>query len=278
MSKQEAPEGYQFRHAKRISLDEYRGIGNGNITLNNPIADGFMRVSDMRSDIAIVQKPQERVVDYEQVGHIASGKLLRTPRLEFWNKKGNVQVRKDNDTWYLAVDDQAIGQKATRNSDTKGNLDDRYLVHFRQEVNKGLLNILYREKLLNSRKFNLAFIQSYGLSIPNYAVVSYVEANMLTKGASIEQKMTETAMLASFLLIQNAAGNVINLAGSVANAFSQKIGQSPSPYPSFNDPFVKHSPFELIAPPVPVDRLGRGALYLKRHGNKLLTHDQPHVS
>lgn len=52
------PSQYKNRHYKAIHLDTYRGVARDLMHLNNPVADGFMRVSDMRDDAV----PLDRLV------------------------------------------------------------------------------------------------------------------------------------------------------------------------------------------------------------------------
>src|SRR3989344_3485850 len=113
------PQDYQFKHHRRVSLDEYRGAARDLMELNDPVADGFMQTADMRGDIVIVQKPQDRVIDYDHIGSVRVAKSVGMPRLDMWNRNDMVQTIKENDTWYIAVNDQELAQRLARSGDGK---------------------------------------------------------------------------------------------------------------------------------------------------------------
>jgi hypothetical protein len=85
--KEEVPNSYRNKHQFGIHLDTYNGIASDVMELNAPVADRFMQVSDMRGDIVVIRKPQDRVLDYDDVGFVRVAKFLKMPRLDFW--KGN---------------------------------------------------------------------------------------------------------------------------------------------------------------------------------------------
>lgn len=269
------PQGYKFKHSKRISLDKYRGVGNGVIQLNDMVADGFMRVSDMRHDIVIVQKPQDRVRDYEEVGFVRVAKFLKMPRMEFWHGDGMVEIRKEDDTWLIAINDQELADRVVRTNDGSKKFDDIYAGAFSQEVSRGLTSCLKREKLLNDGKYHLGFLSSYeGLIVFDLFIIPAITATRIANG---DNPLDITLRTAEMYTAVNCAYNVLNLVGSGLRAVRDKINKIDIPgyefpLPRFNEPFVRHSLAEVIAAPVvPLDRLFRGWHYLNQHGKELLT-------
>lgn len=109
MLNEQEPKEYKFKHPRRISIDSYNGVAGGGIMeLNNPIADGFMRVSDMRSDVVIMKKPQDRIRDYDDIGF----------------------VKVADDVWYIAVNDQDLADKVARQAGDDRKFDERFVDAF----------------------------------------------------------------------------------------------------------------------------------------------------
>lgn len=184
------PQDYKFKHNKQISLEQYRGIASDIMELNNPITDGFMETSDMRGDIVIVQKPNQRVMDYDGVGNVRVTKNLQMPRLDL--RKGNnasETERDDDGVWFIAVNDQALADEVARDRNLAGNgknnFDERFVVAFRAEVNKGLKTCLKREKLLNSGNYNYSFIVAY-LGTSSWLYPSIITAKNVIDGNPVE--------------------------------------------------------------------------------------------
>lgn len=272
------PQGYQFKHSKQIHLDTYRGIARDIMELNEPIADGFMRVSDMRDDIAVIQKPQDRVRDYDDIGFVKVAKFLKMPRMEFWHGDGMVETKREDGVWLVAINDQELADRVARSNNGKKKFDDLYVEAFRGEVSRGLTDCLKREKLLNSGKYNLGVYASYkALLLFDLFLIPVVVGAKVASG----DNPADIALKASELyVILNGGYNVLNLVSSgmreVRDRMVRKIGlpEVPGhefPMPRFNEPFVKHSLPEMVASPtVPLDRLVRGALYLRKHGERMI--------
>ncbi|MBI2338451.1 hypothetical protein HYU95_04690 [Candidatus Daviesbacteria bacterium] len=269
MQKTEQDSGYQNKHFKSIHLDTYRGIASDIMELNRPVADGFMKTSDMRGDVVIMQKPQDRVWDYDEIGFVRVAKLLKLPRLNFWrNGTGFIQTKKSEGVWYIAINDQELANKVVRAEDNSRKFDERFVDAFKEEVKRGLVTCLKREKLLNGGQYNFAFLVGY------HGLISYnlVAGPSILAAAFISGEASLVASALAFSSIANAASNGINLFGAGLTHVEQRLfgdvfkGNTPD----FNDPFVKHSLFELIMPPVPIDRLILGLRYLNKHSHELI--------
>lgn len=275
MSLENEPKGYQFKHHMHISFDEYRGVARDIMELNDPVADGFMRVSDMRGDVVIVQKPQERVRDYDDIGFVKVAKFLKMPRMDFWGGNHLVQVKKDNDVWYVAVNDQDLADQVSR-TDDKRKFDDKFVEAFRGEVNRGLVACLKREKLLNSGKYNVAFLTGHIDLGANAVLLSLaLSLGVITKDPAVLTIATTYVLAQSGLI--NLLNNSLNWSHTENNPLNKYLSAAPSNLPSskgvsYDEPFVKHSLPEYLLPTVPVDRLARGMLYIGKHGDKLIEH------
>lgn len=264
------PEGYEFKHAQRIHLDSYRGVGKDFMSLDDRIADGFMRTSDMRGDVVITQKPRERVHDYDQLGHVRVAKFLRMPRIDFWNGDNVTETRKDGDGhWNIAINDQELADKTARAGTGKNDFDERFVTAFRSEVKRGLRSCLQREKILNGGNYNYGFLIGYHTVVAyNLLAFPTIAAAKIAVG---DNPIEAFAVAGGLTAVINAANNTLVLGGAGLNHFRGRIlGSQSALLPDFNDPFVKHSVPEMIMPPVPVDRLIRGIRYLNSHGENMI--------
>lgn len=265
--------GYKNKHPRAIHLDTYNGVACDLMELNEPVADGFMRVSDMRGDVVILRKPQDRVRDYDEIGFVRVAKLLKLPRLDFWkNSNGLVQTRREGDVWYVAVNDQDLADKVARMDGDTRKFDDRFVEAFRDEVKHGLVSCLRREKLLNSGQYNFGFLVAYHglLGYDLLCGASFLAIAVLDRNISVAANAI--AIAAS----SNTLWNTFNLF-QVGMTYVNKRLFGPQNFarsfdPNFNDPFIRHSLPELVMPPVPIDRIMRGNMYLDKHGDKLITH------
>lgn len=251
----------------------------GNIMeLNDVVTDGFMRTADMRSDIIIVQKPQERARDYDQIGTVRVAKFLQMPRLDLWKGNSTVQTRKEDNIWYVAVNDQELAQTVARSGNGEGNFSERYVDAFRQEVVKGMKDVLKREKLLNGGEYNLAFLTSYfELFTKVLLVLPIAELEVLLHSSSPAEVAQGTAKVVGLYVIVSAASNAFNLFSVFWGNLGEKIGLERQKKdgirlqcPKYEDPFIRHSIPEYIMPPVPLDRLARGMKYLGDHEGELI--------
>ena len=271
------PQGHQFKHNRQVHLDEYRGIARDIMELNDPIADGFMQTSDMREDVVIVQKPRQRVMDYDQVGYVRVAKFLQMPRLDLWRGNSVTEIgKKDGGVWYIAINDQELADQVARVGNRDKKFDERFTDAFRTEVNKGLKACLKREKLLNSGNYNLSFLIAYHGTL-SYDLVLFPSL-LVAKIVAGDNPTEALALSAGTIAIINSIWNVVNLAGAGMSYVEGKLF-GPSSFRSyrsnFNEPFVKHSLPELVMPPVPIDRLFRGISYLNKHGDRIITPINP---
>lgn len=231
--------------------------------LDLPTADGFMRVSDMRGDIVITQKPQDRVRDYDEIGFVRVAKFLKLPRMDFWkNDNGLVQTKRKDGVWYVAINDQDLADKIAHEAGDNRKFDERFVNAFRSEVRTGLASCLRQEKLLNAGKYNWGFFVGYA---------GGVKYNLLGALFMVEAVLHRDPALAGVGVMLIGASDVlwnsVNLLAAGIDYVQQKyLIRSeffPTIYPTFNDPFVKNSLFDLIMPPVPIDRLIRGSYVFK---------------
>lgn len=263
---------YRNRHAKGIHLN-YRGIASNLMELNHPMTDGFMRVSDMRGDILVVQKPQDRVRDYEDVGFVRIAKFLKMPRLELWRGDNIMQTRREDNVWLVAINDQELADKVARDETPGRKFEDRFIDAFKVEVNRGLLDCLKREKLFNGGKYNLAFGVGY-YSLLSYDLLLYPAVVAVGFTGQLNDPTEAIGAMTAFIALVHSAHNSFNLFGAALDYVTDRF-LGPSALrsgikPQFNDPFIKHSILELIMPVVPLDRLVRGSRYLSQHGNEII--------
>lgn len=268
----------QTKHPFRIHLDTYHGVASNLMELNEPIADRFMQVVDMRGDVVIVQKPQERVRNYDDIGFIRVAKLLKMPRLDRWSDgDGILQTKKEDGIWYIAINDQDLAERIAREPGNNRRFDDRFIVAFQAETTRGLAACLRREKILNGGNYNFGFLANYhtllAWDLP-YSLY-FLTKSVMTADPELAARTVVAVMLF------NVSGNVLNLFGAGMNWIDEKklsrpnIPFKPGLVPQFNDPFVKHHWADLIMPPVPLDRLIRGSCYLHHHGKELIKASSP---
>lgn len=272
--KEGAPVPYQFKHHKQISLDHYRGIASDIMRLNDPVADGFMKMSDMRADIVITTKQQERTRDYDQIGNVRVGKWLGLPEFGKKENKSFLCERRDG-VWVVAIDDQKLSDEVVH-ADNKGKrFDEVFMESFKKTMKSGLTEALKNEKLfLNKWPFTI----SYGLLMAND--IYYPIKQAMSGIRSGEDPFYVMAWVVSDAATWNGFWNALGL--GTALVIKKYLEQYPDNVSSdisdisdivYNRPSVRHSVLELPLPPVPVDRFARGWIYLKRHGNKLIQVD-----
>ncbi len=258
---------YKNKHSRAIHLN-YSGVASDLMELNPSVADNFMRVSDMRRNILIVQKPQDRVRDYEDVGFVKVAKFLKMPRLGLWRGDNMMQTRSEEDTWLIAINDQELADKVARDQTAGRKFEDRYVDAFNKEVNRGLLNCLKREKLFNSGKYNLAFAMGY-FSLLNYdlSLLPVVVAAGLS--GHLNTPVETISIITILTLTEHLFVNgLISLNAVYDDRFGKFGGSMLSS--GLNDPFIKHSALEFMMPIVPIDRLIRGSRYLSQHGDEMI--------
>lgn len=270
MTKETGPQDYQFKHAQRISMNSYNGIASGRMQLHDPTADGFMRVADMRRDIVVGQKSQSKIYDYDQLGSIRVAKILEIPRIGR-GEGGVLRTHKEDDTWFIEIDDQRLWKEV---SDEKGNLEqreDQFIDRFRSEVLNGVRKSLVEEKLFNAGVWSPATkigVVSLLLSYPTPAI--YELSSIVLGTHTLELDVASIA----YIITSHAIFNMISWFTAIINEkFDRKLDRPTDWFrisPRYQEPWVKHKFPEFLMPPVPIDRLTRGAVYLKSHGHKLI--------
>lgn len=270
MPHETAPQDYQFTHPTQVFLDEYRGIARDIMRLNDPITDGFMRVSDMRRHISVVQKQHSRVYDYEDVGQVRVAKRLDVPR--FGQKDTSIEVKKDKDAWIVAVDDQAISQDILATTNSTREFDSAFVLAFQQKLKRGMRDSLTKEKLLNGEEHSMAFFMNYFTFLTkDVIIIPLLQYVVMQESANIMQFIQGSLKTAFVFFTTNSFYNGLNTAFSLLARLEERIGiLNEHPIVNYEEPFVRHSIVEHIMPPIPVDRLVRGVVYLRNHGDKLI--------
>jgi hypothetical protein len=241
--------------------------------LDNKVADGFMSTADMRDHVVIVQKRRKAARDYDQIGFVRVGKLLQMPSMGSWKEGKFSSITKSKEEgWVIAINDQELADHVTRTGTGHKAFDGEFVTAFRTEVNDGLKNFLRREKLLNGGHYNLGFFEAYQATLGYDAFVFPIA---LTTSIALGDNPVHGALtVIGAIAAANFLSNGLNLAGAGLTHIREKyrsfLGDA-GHTPHYNDPFIKHSFLELVMPPVPVDRLVRGLVYLRNHGDTMLT-------
>ncbi len=266
---------YKNRHRKSISLESYRGVGNGIMELNAPIADQFMSTADMRNDIVILQKPHDRVREYDEVGSVKVAKLLKLPSLNLWKGDGIVSTKKEGDTILIAIDDQEISQRVADKNDGKKSFDELFVGEFQREVRRGLSTCLKIEKLLNGGSYGLGFITAQGHFIlwDLYVIPGSVGFELING----TDPLVGISRIAASVGIAHIGGNAITWVAVVRDKARESLYKASGRVRNSlfsktipDDPFVKRNPVDFVMPTVPIDKLIRGELYLAGKGRKLI--------
>lgn len=235
------PSEYKFRHLQKISMDGYQGVANGEMDLNDPVADGFMSVADMRYPVFVVSKREPRVVDYDQVGHVRIAKYLAVPRIGISKGEGKtLWTTKEGESWRVEVDDRKIWDELG----TEGifqNQDDKteeFIGRFRKQVRKGLMQCLGEEKVFNAGNYNINFEFAYIESLATYAAPALVSLSALITGEPLgwDYLLRVAGMF--------AAGHSLSNLGNRFNTMLVNLGEK-GVDPFFNmssqDPFIRSS-------------------------------------
>lgn len=264
------PQGYQYRHREKIILDGYSGIGADVMQLNEPIADGFMRVADMRKSIVVVRKQEERVVDYDQLGTVRVGKIVSLPRMGRRQKTDVMSTHWGVDNWTIEIDDQKLLRKVVGTDSKEGKkLEERFVDAFRDQVRQGTVDFLSTEKLVNGGVYSAAIPAAYCSFLALYGFDALVLGELLPQG-----KMT--ADLALNMLGLDLFGNILVNTGMkigpklLPDAGDRKSTRNRSK-PLDDEPFIR-TWRDGFMPTWPVDRLVRGLAYDAMHGSKIITH------
>lgn len=240
---------------------------NGNLAtetaLDQEKADQFMRISDMRRDIYILDSEEPPQRSEVMVG----SDILAFKAIEPISKL-TAQVFKSRQYHTLVRDDDAFEvQVLERQIDTdirvghfldRSDYNDQFLVLLNKAVRDGLKEALFREKL-GLHDQGTAFL-AYGLlMLPAY--VQNTEA-LMGNGQFVEA----IAWLRIFLGI-----NLMIQFGSYLYEWSDKaIYGDDIVYDRKRNPSLREDWKEAWLPLVPIDRWMRGRLYLATQGSNLI--------
>lgn len=265
---------YQFKNDRKIAL-AYTGIASDIITLDDPTADGYMGVTDARADIHILKAQRASTRGYQASDDVlvAEGALP----IESGQPGKFASSEFADGTWIIRVDDQAIAREITEKGFEAGKFDELFIEHFRKAVEGALLRCLLKEKLLNNGDLNwdllysqLCFLGYDLLIIPSAA--AHIAASGNAVGA------VEAATM--YAAIYHAKTHVIKTIMRVMSKLDEMRGTYNEDnfierffHVSSADPISRRyleKPWEMLYPPVPIDNLIRGIIYLHRHGDELL--------
>jgi hypothetical protein len=266
------PKEYKFKHKTQVSLGEYRGVAHDIMELNHSVMDEFMRVSDMRRDIVIIQKHQDRSTNYDQVGNIRIGKLLQAPQVINLGKNKTTQIKKRDDAWKIVIDDQKLAQSSARSNDSTKKFNDIFIANFQNEIKNGMESCLMKEKLLNWGEYDYSFFFGYFGLLADGLILGTAMSEALKRNLDLNSAIGFTLGIGAI----NVTVNLLKLAviqilkREEMRDFPLKIGPINLFHADWNDPFTRHSLAEYLIPPVPLDRLIRGSIYLDKNELKLV--------
>ena len=270
MARETDPQDYQFRHEQRISMP-YGGIASGSMELQDPTADGFMRVTDMRRNIVITQRGQSRTYDYDQVGPVRVAKILEIPRVGR-GEGGILHTHKEEDNWLIEIDDQKLWKEISQGEGNFQQREDQFVDRFRGEVLTGITKSLFEEKLFNGGVYSPATTIGAVSLLVCYLMPAMTEIVTIALG-----KHTLDLVLKNIIFISTAhlALNMLSWCSSIVNEKQGRLFDHPAinwvrVLPHYQEPWVRHAFPEFLMPPIPVDRLVRGSVYLKSHGEDLI--------
>lgn len=269
MARETGPQDYQFRHAQRMSMNSYDGIASGRMQLDDPTADGFMRVADMRRNIVITRRGQSRTYDYDQVGPTRVAKILEIPRIGR-GENGALRTHREDDTWLIEIEDQKLWKEISEGEGTFEQKEDRFVDRFREEIVTGTTKFLLEEKLFNGGIFSPAVVMG-GLSVIHYALPVLAEAVTIASGRhTIAVDISSVISVACNHLLFNGIAWMLTQRQPLGGGFEQMLPNWYHLVPDSREPFIRNNPLEILMPVVPVDRLIRGGVYLKSHGDELI--------
>lgn len=258
--------GYRFKHKQRISLDGYTGVASKLMLLNDPIADDFMRVSDMRKDIVVVQRRPNVTYDYDQVGFVRTAKSLELTRAAKKEPDGIVTTFKDGDQWVIEIDDQKLLKKTVGDGEENKGVNEQYIDRFTGEVRNGTREILFKEKIFNSGKYSYAVLMNCLVSMSSYSMLTLGEiASILTQTHTLETDVKALVLMATGHIV----GNTMSFGFVMAKRVGLISRRNPMG-PDYEEPYIRHQFVEAVMPAVPFDRLIRGLAYDRMHGSDLI--------
>jgi hypothetical protein len=248
----------------RIILDTYTGVESAHLQLNKPVSNAFMSVTDMRADIFITNRKQRRQHNIEELGDTLIGKSFFVPSLSLRKTKYTETLR-EGDQWIIAVDDQQLVQDISSKKTTAAEKQNAFIKEFKHEVHKGLHRVLVAEKLGNSGEFSYAFVWNYfNLLMTDVALIPA----LANQGIDAGDPQGAASICLQFFFLTNMLVNGANNLMADNPEIPSYIGKAKRP--RLYEPFVRLNKAEVFLPPVPVDRLVRGSLYLRKHKDELI--------
>lgn len=263
----------QEKTKPRISMSSYRGVGDGLFKINEPIADKFMDAADLRSNIFIVQKPQQRARTYLGTGDTMTfnRRKMKEPTI---NPDKVVQVVGEGGDWLVMLDDQRMADAAARKNDGTKKLEDLIFPDFKTNVKAGLTSALIKEKALNGENYNTIFWYSWGIQAIHAAniFIPRIEVNVPYFNIPEMSGVAGGVEHAALVLLSNTIVNS-TLKMSDYLHYLEKVRGIKSEDSYMPNSFVKKSAKEWVFPAVPVHRLARGYAYLNGKGRNIVTKD-----
>ncbi len=251
MTKENGPQDYQFKHSTHISLDPYRGIANGIMDINNPVADNFMRVSDMRRNIVVVGKRPKRTYEYEELGPVRVGKLalLKFGTLE--DNEGS-SIGKNDEDWVIAINDRAMWNQLPQDKSLKIK-QGQFVQLFKDEVRKGAIHCLIREKILNGDVYSPAVLMALAGSGVMYPTAVLAEIDSILAGQhSLGIDINVLLLTATSHFICNTISYTLATVrkkfeqiGPINEILPETSGMRFAP--DYKEPYVRHKFLEFFA-------------------------------
>lgn len=240
--------------------------------LNEEIADGFMKRSDMRRDIVIVdsdRKPEVEGVDEVVVGHGLLGlrgfrPLRDLTAIEFKPQSFHTLTRKGDyiwqQSWEVAIQERVIDDLIRK----KGYIDrsdyeEQFLAALNKVVKQGVVQALFQEKLgWHDQKGNYVGYLLYTAAFP-------INVFFDSKAGTHIGKILWLGLLPILNIGANYISNRYIEPLQQLNRFLFNNNPPPLP-PSFPNRNWK----ELWLPPFPIEKWIAGRRFLTRHGNQLV--------
>lgn len=252
----------ELGQSPKIRFDTYQGIGKDYLRINQSIADSFMRTADLRSDILVVEKTPISTSTIVQEGLGICHFPEHIQRL-FGFPDETLQIRREGEVYFIEVDDKRIWEEIED--------EQRFPQNLSSKITKGLGECLIEDKVFNGGRVGLDFAFGY---------LGFAFVDLYLAGGGIIRSIQEqnTALIAPYAAVVvvghfffNTLGRFFANLADLSN-FGQKVWFGPLTPPFPDNPFIRRSVQESLAPPVPIDRLIRGAWFLLKHKEDLIYH------
>lgn len=238
-----------------IILDTYHGKSRDRLQLNTEIAGQFMRKADLRLPIAVVERTPlaPRVQN-----NFGSERFPKAFQDILGIPDQRVRTRREDDIYFVEINDETCAKQAASQQP------------FSEALMKGLRECLIEDKLFNGGIFGLEFALGYFYTLFSdvYLPATYIANYLTTK--DLPSLLYGAAKVAFFHIAFNTLGTTIAHAQSqMTKGRRMNLGFILTALP--DDPFFKRSVIDFIAPPIPIDRLIRGLIFLRNHRSDFLT-------